>query len=219
VRYTHAMPREATGPARWFFDLWAYVYDAELVQRVVYRPEQDAVLATLRHESPAAVLDLGCGTGQLAHRIRTELAPVRIVGCDFSSGMLRQASARDDAIAWVRGDATRLPFRSAVFDAAVSTQAFHWFPDQRATLRELARVLRPGGRFLLTVVVPPLALVRRLAASGSHLIGQPFHWMSAAELRRAATDAGFHVEHQRRVFRLPGAFILPPLLTVARRTA
>jgi hypothetical protein len=43
--------------------------------------------------------------------------------------------------------------------------------------------------------------------------------MSATELRRAATDAGFHVERQRRVFRLPGAFILPPLLTVARRTA
>ena len=48
VRYTHAMSREPTGPARWFFDLWAHVYDAELVQRVVYRPEQDAVLATLR---------------------------------------------------------------------------------------------------------------------------------------------------------------------------
>jgi ubiquinone/menaquinone biosynthesis C-methylase UbiE len=209
--------RRPPGPKRWFFDVWSYVYDAKWVQRAVYQPEQDAVLAALRERPPAAVLDVGCGTGQLAHRMQAEFPRARVVGCDFSAGMLQQARARDGVAAWVQGDAGRLPFGGETFDAVVSTQAFHWFPDQRGALRELARVLRVDGRLLMTVVVPPFGWVRDLASSGSRLLGQPFHWMSAAELRRAAAAAGLRVEWQRAVFRLPGALLLPPLLTVARR--
>jgi len=207
------------GPRRWFFDLWSYVYDAEWVQRVVYRNEHEAVLAALRHEPPGDVLDVGCGTGQLGRRLRAALPDARVTGCDFSLGMLHRALARDRGVAWVRGDAAALPFRDQAFDAVVSTQAFHWFPAQEAVLREFARVLRPGGRFLLTVVMPPLAAVRRLGAVGSRALGQPFRWMSAADLHRAAAAAGFHVERQRRIFRLPGALLFPPVLTVARRAS
>jgi hypothetical protein len=65
--------------------------------------------------------------------------------------------------------------------------------------------------------MPPAALIGRVAEAAARLLGQPFHWPAAAELRRAAAAAGLHVERQRMIFRLPGALLVPPVLTIARR--
>jgi ubiquinone/menaquinone biosynthesis C-methylase UbiE len=116
----------------------------------------------------------------------------------------------------VRGDATRLPFADAAFDAAVSTEAFHWFPDQDAALRELRRVLRPGGRLMLALVSPPFELIADAFEIGMRALGQPLWWTTPSRLRKQVERAGFVVEEQRRVFRIPG-FLLPPALTVGRR--
>ena len=117
----------------------------------------------------------------------------------------------------MQGDAGRLPFRRAAFDALVSTEAFHWFPDQRAALAEFRRVLRPGGRLLLAVVNPRFALAGRLMQLASRVVGEPFYWPTASEIRRQMEAAGFRVERQVRLFRLPGGILLPPVLTVATR--
>jgi len=204
------------GPNRWFFDAWSRIYDLPLVQRATYRPVHDAVLRTLREFRVRSVLDIGCGTGQLAVRIREDLPAVAIVGCDFSGGMLRRAVARSEAIDWVRGDAGRLPFDDGAFDAIVSTEAFHWFPDQDRALLEFFRVLQPGGRLLLALVNTPTALVSEVMHAGSRLVGEPFYWPTTAQMRRRVEHAGFKVESQRRIFRVPG-FLLPPVLTSAVR--
>ena len=213
--------RETHGPPRGFFDVWARVYDHPLLQWATYRPVHDAVLRALHRRAPHAVLDLGCGTGQLLRRIADEVpAPRRLIGCDFSAGMLAHAAERlqhtSAPPALVRGDALRLPFRDGAFDAVVSTEAFHWFPDQAAALAELARVLVPGGTLLLGFVNPPFALVGNLARLGSRLFGAPLHWPTPGALRHTLETTGFTVIAQRRIFRVPG-FLLPPTLTEARR--
>jgi len=164
-----------------------------------------------------SVLDVGCGTGILAARLRGELDDVRVVGCDFSHGMLAHAHARDRHTAWVCGDAGRLPFRDASFDAVVSTEAFHWFPDQRAALAEFRRVLRPGGRLLLALVNPRLAVTGRFLALASRVVGEPFTWRTRSEMRRMIGAAGFRVEAQRALFRIPAGLLFPPVVTVATR--
>lgn len=83
------------------------MYDAPIVQRLTYRPVQDAVMRELRRSAPERVLDIGCGTGLLTSRIRGELAPRSIVGCDFSRGMLRQAAEKSPDLPWVRGSTLR----------------------------------------------------------------------------------------------------------------
>jgi len=118
--------------------------------------------------------------------------------------------------ALVRGDALRLPFAAAAFDAVVSTEAFHWFPDQDAALAETARVLRRDGTLLLGFVNPPLAVIGDVFRLGSRLVGAPLAWPTPAALRRRVEAAGFSVTAQRRIFRVPG-FLLPPVLTEARR--
>jgi ubiquinone/menaquinone biosynthesis C-methylase UbiE len=208
---------ERRGPDRWLFDVWSRVYDAPWVQRLTYRAEQDAVLGELRRSAPGAILDVGCGTGLLTGRMRSELGRARTVGCDFSPGMLRQAARSHPALPLVRGDAMRLPFADGSFDAVVSTEAFHWFPDQEAALREFFRVLAPKGRLLVALVNPPAEWMSRATRLGSRLIGEPFFWPTRGRMRRTAEAAGFRVEEQRTIFRLPAPLVLPCVLTVARR--
>lgn len=208
---------ERRGPDRWFFDVWSRVYDAPWVQRLTYRAEQDAVLRELRRSAPGAVLDVGCGTGLLTGRIRRELGRARTVGCDFSAGMLRRAARSHPALSLVRGDALRLPFADGSFDAVVSTEAFHWFPDQEASLREFFRVLTPKGRMLVALVNPPAEWLSRATRLGSRLLGEPLLWPTRGRMRRTAEAVGFRVEEQRTIFRLPAPLILPCVLTVAER--
>jgi ubiquinone/menaquinone biosynthesis C-methylase UbiE len=99
------------------------------------------------------VLDLACGPGfvslEFAKRVK------EVVGIDLTSEMLKQARAlaRKEKIANVsfrRADATRLPFRDGVFDLVVTRASFHHFPDPGRVLKEMARVLKPNGRILIS---------------------------------------------------------------------
>jgi ubiquinone/menaquinone biosynthesis C-methylase UbiE len=212
----HAMA-ERRGPDRWLFDVWSRFYDAPLVQRLTYRPEHDAVLRALRSGGHERLLDVGCGTGLLSARIVRALPGCGVVGCDFSRGMLERAAARRRGARWVRGDALRLPFADASFDVLVSTEAFHWFPDQPAALTEFRRVLEPGGRLLVSLINPPVAALSRLTQAGSALLGEPLYWPTRSRMRRQVEAAGFRVEAQRQVFRMPAGLILPSVLTEAVR--
>jgi ubiquinone/menaquinone biosynthesis C-methylase UbiE len=205
------------GPDPRFFDLWSHFYDVPLVQRLTYRPVQDAVLRELRRAFPGRVLDVGCGTGLFTARIERELTSVVGVGCDFSGGMLRQAARKHPELPWVRGNALQLPFAEERFSAIVSTESFHWFPNQDAALAEFFRVLAPKGRLLLALVNPPAEWISRATRLGSKLIGEPLRWPTRARLRRQLVAAGFRVESQRTIFRLPTPFLLPCVLTVAMR--
>jgi len=206
---------DAPGPDRRFFDIWSLFYDVPLVQRLTYRPIHDEVLRLLRTTGPSRILDVGCGTGLLAARIHDELPRAHVVGCDFSPGMLRQAASRKRAIAWTQCDAQCLPFRDASFDAIVSTEAFHWFPDQQRALSEFHRVLSPNGRLHVALINVPFAAASELLRAASRLLGEPFYWPTRYHMRRMLETAGFRVEAQRRIYRIPAGLALPPILTTA----
>lgn len=105
------------------------------------------------------VLDLACGSGDLA--IAAAEAGARVVGLDFSAGMLRAAQERGVVCGLVRADALALPFADGAVDAVVSGFALRNFVDLPAAFTESARVLRHGGRLaLLEVDRPASALLR-----------------------------------------------------------
>jgi ubiquinone/menaquinone biosynthesis C-methylase UbiE len=206
---------ELPKPKPRFFDLWSRVYDASAVQRAIYRPVHDAVVKRLRAAGPATVLDVGCGTGILSARVARDLA-ARVIGCDFSAGMLEQAAARTRDVTWVQGDAMHLPVRPSSVDAVLSTESFHWFPDPDAALGEFARVLRPGGSLLVALVNTRTAPGSRVLETGSRTLGQPAHWPTRGEMRRRVEAAGFAVVEQHRVVRI-GGVVIPTVMTVAIR--
>ena len=205
------------GPSPRFFDAWSTFYDLPVVQRLTYRPVQDAVAAVLRTAGSRRVIDLGCGTGLLTTRLRRELDGAAVIGCDFSDGMLQHARAHPEPVSWVQGDAQSLPFRDGSADAIVSTESFHWFPDKPRVLAECFRVLVPGGRLLVALVNTPNDVVRTAFRLGSSAIGQPFDWPTRGAMRAMLERAGFRVEAQRRVFRIPAGMLLPPVMTIGVR--
>jgi ubiquinone/menaquinone biosynthesis C-methylase UbiE len=204
---------------RWFFDGWSRFYDFAPIQRATYRPIHEAALRKLADLDVRDVLDVGCGTGQLTARLRETHPDARVVGCDFSRGMLLQAAQRRRRALWVQADAARLPFPASAFDAVVSTEAFHWFPDQDAALREFFRVVRPGGVLLVALVNTHSRPLSTAIRFGSRLLGEPFYWPTTEEMARWVEQEGFRVIEQRRVFRFPGGLLLPPVLTHAVKPA
>jgi demethylmenaquinone methyltransferase / 2-methoxy-6-polyprenyl-1,4-benzoquinol methylase len=130
-------------------------------RRLVAASVADARPASRRdggHDKPR-VLDLCCGTGDLAGRFAG-----RVVGADFSAEMLQVAQTRRRGnIRWVQADALRLPFADGSFDVVSVGYGLRNLADLAAGLREIRRVLRPGGQLLsLDFGKPASALWRRL---------------------------------------------------------
>jgi ubiquinone/menaquinone biosynthesis C-methylase UbiE len=199
-----------------FFDLWSRFYDQPLVQGAVYRPVHDAVVAAVASAGPTSILDVGCGTGLLTTRLATSIPGARVIGCEPSDGMVQRAADRPEPVTWLRGAGERLPIRAGSVDAVVSTDSFHWIPDQAAALAEFARVLRPGGRVFIAVLTSPTTAASEATSGASQVVGQPLYWPTAGHLRRQAEDAGFTVERQDWVRRAVPTFPFLTRLTVAR---
>jgi ubiquinone/menaquinone biosynthesis C-methylase UbiE len=101
------------------------------------------------------VLDLATGTARLAHTLFHEVGfRGRIIGVDLSRKMLEQAVVKvarwKDRATLLWDDASRLPFPSDTFEAVTCLEALEFLPDPDQVLREMVRVLRPGGLFLTT---------------------------------------------------------------------
>jgi len=96
----------------------------------------------------AKVLDLCCGTGDMAFALRRQGSEANITGADFSHAMLVRAAAKSDRrqkMWWIEADALRLPFPDESFDLVASAFGFRNLADYDAGLREIHRVLRPRG--------------------------------------------------------------------------
>jgi len=164
------------------------------------------------------VLDVACGTGIVARLAAPRVAPSgKVVGIDLNAGMLavaRTCAAETDVqIDWKQGDAAALPFADAAFDAVFCQQGLQFFPDKPRALREMHRVLAPGGMLALNVFGPPSRFNTALAEALSKYVGvevakrslAPYALADAAALRAVVNDVPFakveirNVEQTRRV--------------------
>jgi demethylmenaquinone methyltransferase/2-methoxy-6-polyprenyl-1,4-benzoquinol methylase len=105
------------------------------------------------------VLDAACGTGDLAVADRNAGASA-VVGVDFSARMLDRARHKEPRIEWLQADLLELPFESASFDAATVGFGVRNISDLERGLRELRRVLRPGGRLGVLEITQPRGVAR-----------------------------------------------------------
>ncbi len=150
----------APDAVRSMFDRIAPVYDA--MNRVMtlgldLRWRRLAAEAVVRPGD--RVLDAACGTGDLA------IADVKagagsVVGIDFSERMLERARRKRPALDWRQGDMLQLAFDAESFDAATVGFGVRNVADLELALRELRRVLRPGGRLAILEITQPRGLLR-----------------------------------------------------------
>jgi demethylmenaquinone methyltransferase/2-methoxy-6-polyprenyl-1,4-benzoquinol methylase len=168
--------RLEAGEVRAMFDRLAGVYDpmnTAMTAGLHHRWRERA--AELAHVGPGdRALDVATGTGDLAIELARRVSPGgQVVGCDFAEGMLDRARAKAAALGtghleprfeWA--DALDLPYGDDLFDAVTVGFGARNFSDLPCGLKEMARVVRPGGRVVvLEITIPtqaPLALFYRL---------------------------------------------------------
>ena len=185
-----------------FFNRLAPIYDI-----VLPAADPSTLEAGLAHTEGSVdqLVDLGAGSGRSTIAVD---APNRTV-LDISRPMLQRARRRqpdqmgrrlpnDDKnesvgpLAAIQGDAGRLPIAANAVDAAITVDAFHHMPDQQAVVAEAARVIRPGGVFVIQEFDPshPLGW---LLVRAEHAIGMGSTFYTPSELADLLVEAGFEV--------------------------
>jgi SAM-dependent methyltransferase len=146
--------------------------------------------------SGASVLDVACGNGNAA--LAAARRWCRVTGLDYVPSLLRGAAARARAegaeIELLEGDAEHLPFKDAEFDVALSTFGIMFAPDQERAAREIARVVKPGGKIGLANWTPEGFIGQLLATVGKHVppppgVASPIYWGMEARLQELFRDA------------------------------
>lgn len=111
----------------------------------------DHTLARLGSTAPEAVLDVGCGTGHLLQKIAERFPSAHLAGIDPTPEMLALAREKLPSSAELRrAFAEQLPFPADRFDVVISANVFHYLRRPDDVLREMLRVLRPGGKLIIT---------------------------------------------------------------------
>lgn len=152
--------REMKAQAKSEFEAWAGTYDRSLLNRFLFAPSYRMFLEELYawrgpSAGPFDLLDVGCGTGTFDIMVAASNLSARVVGLDYSPAMSRMASEKAQQTPFsknlrhVSADSEHLPFASSSFDVVTCSNSFHHYPQQAGVIREMHRVLRPGGKLML----------------------------------------------------------------------
>jgi SAM-dependent methyltransferase len=154
-----------------------------------------------RVASEDRVLDVGCGTGVLARAAADRVADEsQVTGLDLNEGMLAVARRLRPRIDWRQGDATKLPLPVESYDVVMSQFSLMYFPDRSAAIKEMVRVLRPGGRLAVAVwgpyeratgyVILTEIAERRCGQAAADVLTAPFALGEEDALRVLLQEAG-----------------------------
>jgi demethylmenaquinone methyltransferase/2-methoxy-6-polyprenyl-1,4-benzoquinol methylase len=193
------------------FDTVAESYDRtnDLLSFGQDRIWRKRVLKVVKPESGQTILDLAAGTGSSSVVFAKE--GVKVIASDFSEGMLAVGRKRHPELEFVYADATKLPFKDATFDAVTISFGLRNVNEPKTALKEMLRVLKPGGKvvicefsqvgipvirlfysFYLKKVLPRLSsLLASNQGAYEYLAESIMAWPKQTELVHWLTDAGF----------------------------
>lgn len=167
------------------------------------RPMAEDLVAAADLRPGERVLDVACGTGVVARIAVERVGPDgSVAGLDPNPGMLavaRESVPSGATVDWHEAPAEAVPLPDGSFDVALCGMGLQFFSDRRAGLREIRRVLAPGGRLVASLPGPvpaPLEIMaeelsRHVGPEGATFVHAVFSLHDPDEIRALATDAGF----------------------------
>lgn len=182
--------------------------------RITDHIEEELILRLIGPVSGKRVLDVGCGDGVLS--VRLAQAGADVTGLDNEPRMLAAARCRANEaglkVAFVKGDAQSLPFADSAFDIVVAVTVLCFVPVPPRAVREMARVLRPGGRLVIGELgrYSIWAAKRRIAGWFGSKTWRVARFRTASDLEKLAVAACLEIETVR------GAVYYPPSNLCAR---
>jgi malonyl-CoA O-methyltransferase len=189
------------------FDRASATYDAAAVLQSRVRAELLSRLDLIK-VAPEVVVDLGCGTGDGARRLKDRYRPALVIGLDPAPGMLRETRRRSG---WLRplrsvcADVMQLPFRDQSVNLMFSNLMLQWCDDLDGALGEIRRVLAPDGFFAFTTFGPDtlreLRTAWAAADGGTHVSGfRDMHDIGDALTRAGLSEPVMDVERLTMVY-------------------
>lgn len=179
------------------------IYEEQHVASL-FRPLAELTLRHVDVLEGARVIDVACGTGIVGRLVAEKLGKSgTVAGVDLNAGMIevakRSAPMTDADVEWHQGDVNALPFPDARFDMAFCQQGLQFFPDKLAALKEIRRVLAPGGTLILTVwssvtpsgVAIADALARHVSVEVAKTSFAPFSFHDPEDIQALFVESGF----------------------------
>jgi ubiquinone/menaquinone biosynthesis C-methylase UbiE len=172
------------------FNRWSKTYEDSWMQRLYFDRIHYRVLSFAEAgTSPGCIVDVGCGTGRLLRKARKRWPHSQLMGVDPAEGMVKKARVLMPDSVFIMSPAESIPVPDASVDLVFSTTSFHHWQDQLQGVREIRRILRPGGQFILSDMAVPRFLLKFM----HH--GQ---FRTPEEVRALFEQAGLEVKTQQR---------------------
>lgn len=181
-------------------------YEQHMVP-ALFMPCASSLVARSALQAGERVLDAACGTGIVARLAATQVGERgHVIGLDLNPDMISVAQAlpspKGAPIVWQEGSVEALPFEDGIFDVVLCQQGLQFCPNRGGALREMHRVLRPGGRFLCSVwrdlshgpyfTAVVQAVTEHVSPDAGRRMRAPYALGDREELRSLVRAAGFH---------------------------
>lgn len=181
------------------FNDWARAGRGEGMEKG-HRPVGEQAIQLMAIPPEARVLDVGCGSGWATRLMAETALSGRVVGVDIADEMIRLASKTSASFSNVEfrvASAESLPFRDGEFTHAFSMESLYYYADMLAALKEIKRVLKPGGQFVTVV-----DFFKENAPTGQWIeqVKLPVQFLSIAEYQSLFERAGFVNVLDRRLY-------------------
>lgn len=149
VKKAHEIKDESTKR----FNEWSKKYDKSILQSLVFRNSHDVMIRDIINDSrPLKILDIGCGTGEFALKLRKHKKDSNIFGIDISVDMVNVAKAKtkfDKDVDFRIGDVEKMPYDNNYFDCITCAHSFHHYPNKGKAIGEMFRVLKNDGKAMI----------------------------------------------------------------------
>jgi SAM-dependent methyltransferase len=181
------------------FNDWAQAGRGEGMEKG-HRPVGEQAIALMNIPRDVRVLDVGCGSGWATRLIAERALNGRVVGIDISDEMVRLAADTSKAFSNVEfrvASAEKLPFADGEFTYGFSMESLYYYADMLSAIKEIKRVLAPGGVF---VTVVDLYQENEPSHQWIEQLNVPVHLLSVADYRSLFKDAGFVNVGDRRLY-------------------
>ena len=172
------------------FNDWARAGRGEGMEKG-HRPVGEQAIELMEIPARARVLDLGCGSGWATRLMAEKASSGSVTGIDIADEMIklaREASTSFPNVEFQLASAEKLPFSDGEFSHAFSMESLYYYADMSAALREIKRVLKPGGRF---VTVVDLYQENAPSAQWVDQLKVPVQFLSIAQYRSQFASVGF----------------------------
>jgi ubiquinone/menaquinone biosynthesis C-methylase UbiE len=181
------------------FNQWARAGKGESMERG-HRPVGEQALALMQVPPAARVLDIGCGSGWATRLLAEYAANGRVVGIDISDEMVslaRESSSACPNVEFKVASAEHLPFHDDEFTHAFSMESLYYYRDLPQALKEILRVMKPGGLF---VAVVDLYWESEATHQWVDHLQVPVQLLSIDDYRSLFVEAGFTNFHDQRIY-------------------